>query len=92
MNRKKSGVNVFNKWNERLRRALKNSLPVRMMTLLGGLEERADKGFFVTRIKKLSESLGKRFDLRGRISRPARIAFSREMEQSALLHLAELQP
>lgn len=89
MNRKKSGVNVFNKWNERLRRALKNSLPVRMMTLLGGLEERADKGFFVTRIKKLSESLGKRFDLRGRISRPARIAFSREMEQSALLHLAE---
>lgn len=88
MNRKKGGESLFNKWNGRFRNALKESLPVRGMIRMGGLEERTEDGFFLCRIKKGCAGLSNRFGLKKKIFRPARVAFSREMEQSAVVHLA----
>ena len=87
MNRKKSSEGLVSKWNGKFSRAVKDSLPVRTMVRFGELEERSDKGFFVSRIKKMNASLNNRFGLKEKIVRPARVAFSREMEQSAMIYL-----
>ncbi|MBQ8911889.1 MAG: hypothetical protein IJY89_04910 [Clostridia bacterium] len=65
---------------------LKNSLLLRLMVFFGALQEKVADSFFITRLQNAGGALFRRFEVRERFTRPFRIAFSREMEQSAILY------
>ncbi|MBP3322511.1 MAG: hypothetical protein J6M12_09150 [Clostridia bacterium] len=89
MNRKKGEERGPSKWSGGFRDAVKNSLPMRLVLFCGNLQTRAADSFFVNRLARLGGAVNERFDLSKRVIRPARIAFSKEMEQSALLYFID---
>ena len=68
---------------------LKNSIFVRLMIFLGGLEDRVAHSFLISRLAKIRRAFIKRTEIDKKFERPFRLAFSREVEQSVLLHLID---
>lgn len=68
---------------------LKNSFFVHFLIFVGALQDKISESFLISKLLGAKTAVASRFDLEKRVFRPFRLAFSREMEQSALVHMID---